>query len=436
MINWIKFFTLGFFSDKITAQAPHRKYYSPLAALLIAFLLFVAVIIAADFVPFSLHYGNAEDFQAMVHSAFADESKAQIKLNVADGKIMAEKDGVFVSDRIINSFNEEDKKYCVNGYNLVVDTRPMTSFDEFEAEFDGGSITAEEYGEMTPTAKKNCSVKIILTERIRELDGEFIEECRNYLESASSLTDINYDESIAKKYEEIKNSQAQDSEKNKSIYGLYLQAYYPQTFGAKTGVPILRNYYAEKYIENASVKNYLFVFDDMLVGSFSSGNASRMFYGYTSKLADGQVVAADNFGEACKQIDGFIDKTYRNSLGISSYLYFINARRIFLFVIAIWLALALSAFAFAKFTKFDLPKKFGAWFKISGSFIFVSSLITCLTAFICCFFVFTDTVFTMITPLFAGIMLIKLAVYVALSCIRANKKSEAVRLKEADEIKE
>lgn len=435
MINWIKFFTLGFFSDKITAQAPHRKYYSPLAALLIAFLLFVAVIIAADFVPFSLYYNKAEDFRAAVYSAFAGDGKAQIKLKVANGKITAEKDGVFVSDKVINSFNEEDKSYCVNGYNLVVDTRPMTSFDEFEAEFDGGSITAEKYREMTPTAKKNCSVKIILTDRVRELDGGFIEECTSYLESASSLTDVNYDKSIAEKYEEIKNSQLSEDKKNESIYGLYLQAYYPQTFGDKTGVPILRNYYAERYIENVSVKNYLFVFDDMLVGSFSSGGSSRMFYGYTSKLADGQVVTADNFEEACKQVDGFIDKAYRNSLGISSYLYFINARRIFLFVLAIWLALALLAFAFAKFTKFDLPKKFGAWFKISGSFIFVSSLITSLTAFICCFFVFADTVFTMITPLFAGIMLVRLVVYVALSCVRSNKKAD-LRLDEAEEIKQ
>lgn len=431
MINWIKFFTLGFFSDKLTSEAPRRKYYNPLAALIIAFILFVAVIIAADFVPFSLQYGRADDFQTMVHSAFTGETRIQLKVD--DGKILAEKNGAFVNDLVVNSFTE-DKDYSVNGYNLVVDTRPMTSYDEFEVEFNGGKITSEDYEIMTLSARKSCTVKIVLTDRVRELDDAFIEKCTDYLEKASSLTDANYDKAVADKYEEIK-SQADVAEKNKKIYALYLQAYYPQAFNENSGIPILRNYYAQKYIENEEVNNYLFVFEDMLVGSFTSGGTSRMFYGYTSKLDDGLIVTAGNSGEAEKQVDKFIDSAYRDSLGISSYLYFINARRIFLFVIIIWLVLALIAFAVARLVKLDLPKKFGAWFKISGSFIFVSSIITCLIAFICCFFVSTGTIFSMITPLFAGIIFIRFSVYFVLSCIRANKKSTA-DLEQNEETKE
>jgi len=161
----------------------------------------------------------------------------------------------------------------------------------------------------------------------------------------------------------------------------------------------------------------------MLVGSFTTASGiSRMFYGYASKLSDGVVVTAVGTGEAEKQIDGFIDGAYRDSLGISSYLYFINSRRIFLFVICIWLILSLITFGISKLIKLNLPKKFGAWFKIIGSFIFISSLTVSFIAFICGFFVSVNTVFAMITPMFGAIMLIRLATYFITSCIKLNKE--------------
>lgn len=422
MKDWIKFFTLGFFSDKLTAKAPHRRVYSSFFALFFAFVLFVAVVIAADFIPFSLHYRDAKDFKNTVYNAFAADSPQRISLKVADGKITAAKqDGTYVKERILNSFiYEEDKPYSLNGYNLVIDTRPLNAYDAFETEFDGGKISAAEYADLSFTAKKNCPVKIVLTDGVRELDDTYIGQCESYLEKVSSPTDINYDKALSEEFAAIINSE--DKEKAEKIYKLYLRAYYPQTFDGKSGIPVLRNYYAQEFIENENVKNYLFVFEDMLVGSFTTESGiSRMFYGYASKLSDGIAVTAVGTGEAEKQADEFIDGAYRASLVISSYLYFINSRRIFLFAICIWLILSLITFGISKIIKLDLPKKFGAWFKIIGSFIFISSLTVSFIAFICGFFVSVNTVFAMITPLFGAIMLIRLAAYFTTSCIKLKK---------------
>ena len=147
MKDWIKFFTLGFFSDKLTAKAPHRRVYSSFFALFFAFVLFVAVVIAADFIPFSLHYADAKDFKNTMYNAFVADGSQRISLKVEEGKITAAKrNGAYLKDRILNSFKyEEDKPYSLNGYNLVIDTRPMNAYDAFEAEFDGGKISAEEY---------------------------------------------------------------------------------------------------------------------------------------------------------------------------------------------------------------------------------------------------------------------------------------------------
>ena len=124
--------------------------------------------------------------------------------------------------------------------------------------------------------------------------------CESYLEKFSSPIDINYDKALSEEYAAIKNSD--DEGKADKIYKLYLRAYYPQTFDGKSGVPVLRNYYAQEFIENENVKNYLFVFEDMLVGSFTTESGiSRMFYGYASKLLDGVVVTAVGTGEAEKQ---------------------------------------------------------------------------------------------------------------------------------------
>lgn len=423
MKDWIKFFTLGFFSDKLTAKPPHRRVYSSFFALFFAFVLFVAVVIAADFIPFSLHYADANDFKNTMYNAFVADGSQRISLKVEEGKITAAKrNGAYLKDRILNSFKyEEDKPYSLNGYNLVIDTRPMNAYDAFEAEFDGGKISAEEYAGLSFTAKKNCSVKIRLTDGVIGLDEAFMGYCESYLEKVSSPIDINYDKALSEEYAAIKNSD--DEGKADKIYKLYLRAYYPQTFDGKSGVPVLRNYYAQEFIENENVKNYLFVFEDMLVGSFTTESGiSRMFYGYASKLLDGVVVTAVGTGEAEKQIDGFIDGAYRDSLGISSYLYFINSRRIFLFVICIWLILSLITFGISKLIKLNLPKKFGAWFKIIGSFIFISSLTVSFIAFICGFFVSVNTVFAMITPMFGAIMLIRLATYFITSCIKLNKE--------------
>lgn len=433
MIAWLKFFTLGFFSDKLTDEAPKRKYYNPLLGLLLAFLLFVAALIAADFVPFQIHYGKAEGFNAMIYNAFASESSDRISMRIQDGKLTAKRNGGgFVNDKLVNSFSESgDSQYAVAGYNLVVDTRSLTSYNAFEATFDDGRMSATEYAELSYTAKQDCKTEIVLTDAVRELDDAFIAECIEYLERSSTLTDVLYEKSIAEKYVEIQNSE--ETADYSEIYELYLQAYYPQTFSDDSGIPTLRDFYAQQYIENQSVTNYLFVFEDMIVGSFSAENGvSRMFYGYISKLSDGEVVTVENLEDAERQVDEFILSAYRGSLTISSYLYFINARRIFLYELLLWLVYALIAFALVCIIKLDLLHKYGAWLKIAGSFLFIGGLITAVVAFICGFFVSVDTVFSLIVPLFAAIVFVRFAVYFACSCIRAKRRKQTTN--EADDV--
>ncbi len=434
MRDWLKFYFLSFFSDKTASEAPDRRVFSHFVSLFIAFVLFVATLVAADFLSFSVHYGNSASFNALVNKAFAGEQSARIALNVTDGRITAAKgDGELIKGKIINSF-DGDGEYAVDGYNIVVDTRSMSAYDAFDMSFDGTGITAEQYEDLSFSAKKNFTPKVILTDKERVLDEEYIAKCSEYLESMSDATGQNYDKDISDRYAEIKNLQSSD-EKNRMIYALYLQAYYPSVFHKDSGIPNLRNYYAQTYMENASISKYLFVFEDMIVGSFETESGlSRMFYGYASKLDDGLAVTATDAAQAEKQIEKFIKSAYNGSFGISVYLYFINSRRIFLFAILIWLVLALVAFGISRAVKRDIPKKFGDWFKIAGSFIFWSAVITSAVGFVCGFFVSLNTVFALITPLFGGLMLVRLTVFFLVAALRNTQPQTEIAASATDDI--
>lgn len=418
MRDFFRFFWLSFFSDKIAAEAPDRKVYTAFVSLFIAFILFVVTLVAADFCSFSVQYGKADAFNSLVNNAFAGDIDTRISLDVSDGRIFAARSGgECAKAKVINSFTD-DSEYSVGGYNFVVDTRAMTAYDAFEVSFEGCGVTAEQYAGLPFAAKKNFVPKIVMTDKERVLDGEFVATCEAYLDKMSDKTGVDYDKDISDAYAAIKGSTADPTEKNGQIYALYLRAYYPSLFDGKTGVPNLRNYYAAEYMEDPDVRNYLFVFEDMIVGSFEANGVARKFYGYASKLDDGAAVTATDTGAAQQQIKNFIKSAYNGSLGISTYLYFINSRRIFLFAIGIWLVPALIAFGISRAVKRDIPKKFGEWFKISGAFILWSALITAVIGFICGFFVSLDTVFALITPLFGGIMLVRLIVFFLLSALR------------------
>lgn len=424
MKNFFKFFGLSFFSDRIASEASDRKVYTAFVSLFIAFILFVTTLVAADFCSFPVRYGKSDGFNALVYNAFTSDT-ARISLRVENGRIEAARNGgEYVKDKVVDSFTV-DGEYAVDGYNLTVDTRSMDAYDAFEVSFEDCGISESEYAALPFAAKKNFTPKIILTDRERVLDDGYIALCMTYLDSMSDKTGLDYDKDISDRYGEVKNSSVEQFEKNKSIYLLYLQGYYPSLFDEKTGAPNLRNFYANEYMENDAVKNYLFVFEDMIVGSFESDGVSRKFYGYASKLNDGEVVTAADAYTARRQIDKFIKSAYNGSLGISTYLYFINSRRIFLLAIAIWLVLALISFGLSRAVKRDMPKGFVDWFKLSGAFILWSALITAVICFVCGFFVSLDTVFALITPLFGGIMTVRLFVFFLTRALRKNAPCES-----------
>ena len=201
-MDWLKFIGLSFFSDKVAKSAVKRNYFNVALGFILTLVFMFCGLIAADILPFSTHYSSADRFRQFLYNAFSDGQNT-VPLTVSDGNI--------VTDKRVDTFGEDGDAavYAVNGYNLIIDTRPADALDDFNAYCvlkDGTKIDYEDFKQRDDAENLIYTFEIEYTKNELILTPELTEKHEQYLES---LTD---NEKISLQYKEIKNSQTLSKE--------------------------------------------------------------------------------------------------------------------------------------------------------------------------------------------------------------------------------
>lgn len=395
MIKWLKFFWLGFFSHKHSKLGGKRGYSNFLLAFILAIGLLWGGCVGTELVPFSAHYNNATDFKESIHLVFANaDVNKRIDAEIENGVLKAKKHGGdYGNGLLINTFeNEIDKqKYSVNGYHVVVDSRPADTLAEFEAycvSIDGQDvkISYEEYLNLDVVLKMKFEFKLRYTGNSFELTDELVEEYKKYVDGLSVEKQL---ETTELKYELSQNTITK-SEYNRAIYELYFENYYPEIteYESESKVPLLRNYYYHEYISKG-ISNYILIFDDYMAGSFeTNGGIAVTFYGFYSDLENGALISdGATQNEANKEADNFIKKSFAAITPLILYAYVMNIVSMIPFIALMPMVVSLLAYSILKLRGVESISSFGSMFKIVGSFMWFSAAITAIVSIIASFFV-------------------------------------------------
>ena len=162
--------------------------------------------------------------------------------------------------------------------------------------------------------------------------------------------------------------------------------------GAKA--PVLCDYYYINYIIGGK-SDYLYVFDELCTGSFTSDRGVPVvFGGYYDGQPDGEVT----------DINGFIKQIFYDSAGaaVGSYFYTVIMQIPFLFIIPI--ALALLLWLIGKAVKGRNNQSYTNYYKKSNCFVLFSAIFTAVLTFVCGFS-FSARIVAKFMPLIFGIIL-------------------------------
>lgn len=404
MKKWLKFIGLSFFSDKISKEALKRGYLNLVLGMIFALVFLFCGVLAADLLPFSAFYNKSDEFSGFVRNAVTSES---LNIQINSQKVTS----LSIADTFLNEADAE--KYAVNGYGLVVDTRPADAFDDFEAYYlsnDGKEqkITLEEYETLSDVAKRNFDFKIRYTPEELVLDDVLTAKHEEYLSGVNN-------ESFAELQK--KQSELPREEYRRQVYNLYVKAYYPDlsAYESTGGAPLLRNYYYHTYVDGGAEK-YLFIFDDSCVGSFETDAGTKItFYGFYKNFADGTTFSTD------KQADGFIKNSFMATASLSVYVYLMNTVRILPVIILMPLVAALIAYCVLRIIKSELGKSLGGCVRITGSYLLVGSLLTAIITFICGYFVPRSSLMIAAILIFFIILLLRTAVFLITEGLTVSK---------------
>ena len=419
MKKWFEIFCLGFFSDKISREASKQGYTNVLIGLILALVFLWAGFVGGDMLPFAAHYNGSSDFQATVHSVLANpDVNKRVDVEIQDNLLIAKMHGTEYSETLlVNTFeNDTDRQnYSSNGYNVVIDSRPADTLAEVEAYLvsnDGQElvITYEEYLSLSAVAKLNFDFKLKYTGKPLELDDDMVESQRAYLESLSPEIKLEIQE-IESNFAEEKITK---NEYNSSIYKLYFTNYYPEIteYESSSEVPLLRNYYYHEYISNG-IDKYLFIFDDYMTGSFETDSGMKFsFYGFYDNLDNGALITESaGQNEANRLADDFIKKAFSSIIFLTLYAYAMNIFSLIPFIALMPLVVTLLAYSVLKLGNIDSITTFGASFKIIGSYIWFSGLISAVLTVIISFFVPSNIITALPLVLFFAALAVRSIIF-------------------------
>lgn len=423
MKKWFRFFFLSFFSHKVSRESVRRGYGNVFLGFILALVFLWAGFTFGDMLPFEAHYGNSPDFVASVQSVFAD-ADTRICAEIEKGDLKVKKQGgEYAETLLINTFERDSDRqiYSVNGYNVVVDSRPANTLAEIEAycisnDGKGTEISYEDYLTLSQVARLNFDFKLRYTGRALELDDETVEKYRVYVDGVSAENKS----ATEKLASDLAEGLITKPEYNRGIYELYFANYYPEisAYESTSKVPLLRNYYYHNYISQG-VGKYLFVFDDYMIGSFETERGIELsFYGFYSNLDDGVLIAdGSTEAEARELADGFIKNAFRANWFLNAYAYVMNVISIAPFIALMLMVAALLCYSVLKLWGVESIASLGGMLKTVGSFVWFSGITSALFSVILSFFVKRSLVNALPLVLFFAVLVIRSVIFI----IKENK---------------
>lgn len=438
MKKWFRFFTLSFFSDRVSKEGAKRGYTNVFLGLLLSFALLWAGYVGTDMLPFAAHYDNSPDFSSSLHSLLANpDITSRISIEITDGRLAAKSYGGDYSEALlVNTLeNERDRQlYSVNSYHLILDTRSARALAEVEAYCVSNDskemvISYEDYLTLSEVARLNFDFKLRYTGEELVLTDETCEAYRLYLVGSGEENKSAADQL----YADLGEGRITKDEYNSKIYKLYFTNYYPDIteYESSSEVPLLRNYYYHRYLKEG-ITNYLFIFDDYMAGSFkTAGGVDISFYGFYSDLENGTLISegADE-DEAAAAADRFVKDAYSAMVPLTLYAHGMNIFSLIPFIALMPMVVSLLAYSLLKLRGVDSVSTLGGAFKIVGSYLWFSALVAALLSLVCAFFL-SPTVISILPLLLFFITLavrsVIFAVNEAKAYINQSKKQETVQ---------
>ncbi|MCM1236667.1 MAG: hypothetical protein NC489_41855 [Ruminococcus flavefaciens] len=390
-VEWLKFYFLGFFSEKQAKKYDKAGVLYIIISADLAFLLFFVGFYAADVVPFSTHYENAAKYRLFAENTFGN-GETPLKINAETA----------VYPKKINTYTSEGdrEKYFSDGYNLIVDTRPSDTLIRFTQYAEKGEeeIGYEAYLALSEEAKEQYSLKIrYFDEELVLSDGDAARHTA-FLEQASAEGSEKYNKSAAADYEKLKGDRQNMSDKEyaEELYYLFVKYYYAGAGSLLQGAkaPVLCDYYYINYLIGGKT-DYLYVFDTLCTGSFTSDRGVPVtFGGYFDGQPDGEIA----------DINAFIKQIFYASAGEAAASYFFSVIMQIPYLLFIPIILALLLWLSGKALKGGNNKSFTNYYKLSNCFVLFSAVFTAVITFVCGF-LFSARAVAKFMPLIFGIIL-------------------------------
>ncbi len=430
MKDWLKFFFFSFFSDKRAKEGANRGYTNVFVALVLAFVFLWAGFFGADMLPFPTHYSNSPDFVATVYKVLANPDVAEriyLKLDEDNHLMIKEYGGEYAEALFVNTYTSEADResYSVNGYGVIVDSRPADTLAEVvpycvSNDGKGTEISYEEYLTLSDVAKLNFDFKLRYTGNELLLTDELVSAFSSYLDEKGSDTQTK----LSALASELSENKITKQEYNRAIYELYFMGYYPSIteYESASPVPLLRNYYYREYVEGKTGK-YLFIFNDCMAGGFlTNGETSISFYGFYSGLGNDAPID-EGLGEelARERADEFIKGAFRSGAPFTSYAHAMNVFSLIPFIALMPMVVTLLIYSILKLRGTKGVSSLGSAFKIVGSYIWMSSLISAFFNVIISFFV-QPTALTLLPILLFFVTLVVRSMIFAIREIRQYTK--------------
>ena len=404
-VSWIKYFCLNFFLNKYAREGAKRSALNTVLGVVIAFLLVCGGLAVGYNSSFNTHLNNAGQFRQFISSSLSG-----VGLSVENGKL--------TSSVTRETLSNENSPYRVNGYDLIIDTRPADgTYDDFSiicTDGDGKTIDYSEYATLSAEKKKEYSLTLKYSGKVLDT-AEKTEEYRAYLDTVSDKNSDKYDEDIAKSYSQIKDKEATLSGDAlyDEVYKLYAKAYYPSFENVEkyASVPTIRSYYLIEISSRNSGKS-LILFDDYMYCSFITDKGVEISFS-AAYPADGGIADFEVF--------------LKNEFKSTSFVNFITFVADAFIYLLMWLIFMFAlSFICTKLFKNCLGYANGTagLFNIMGGFLPVSGIVAFIFGVALPYGVSVNGAYLAVRLIFAGVALIRLAVLIIMDNVISKRTAQ------------
>ena len=428
--NWLKYFFGSFFLHRYASESEERGFGGVMLGIALAMAMIFAGLFGGSVASFPSYYHRSAEYTQFLYNAFA-EGEDRLSVTVKDGTATAAKFGEAQGPLLINTFeNETDRqKYSVNGYQLIVDTRPAkTTYDDFKVEYKKGDITLDHNGYLSLTAEQKREYTIIM-----EFTADSVEFTPEKVAGyVSWLLEQNNAEAKKECEALLDNGVAPESNYN-SVYELYFKYCYPELARAESygKAPTMRTYYLNTYMQTDSDGNlkcdkYLIILSDIAFTYFRSDDGYlRGISSFLSSLGDVQLAQSQTPEQAKAEVDGFFISFNKASASMLSINYLINLLMILLYSTIAWMLIAIIGSGVGRMTQCPQLKGFVLNLKSSGAFFLISGLIAFAFDFGMSFVLTGAQVYYYGLFFFVGVLGLRSLLHMAICVYRFKKEGKS-----------